>query len=133
MESLNFDNGYRELAINGDESKVIKFNPSDARLLTKITSLIDDVTKKAEGLKTGEDFQNYEKMICDYFDDMLGEGSSQKIFDGVSPVASVDGRFLYEVFLEDALLPYISNSLKDNYKKNMERVKKYTKEIQSDR
>jgi hypothetical protein len=133
MESLNFDEGYKELAINGDEKRVIRFNPSDVSILDKITKLGEEISEKAEALKTDKDFENYEKMICKHFDDMLGKGSSKKIFGDISPIATVNGRFLYEVFLEDALLPYINKSIKDNYEKNMERIKKYTQEIQNDR
>ena len=29
MQSLNFDEGIKSFAINGDESRVIRFNPAD--------------------------------------------------------------------------------------------------------
>lgn len=101
MES--FSRNTVKIAIDGDVSKVIEFNPNDMLLRNRITQFMvdmqtkqDEMTKKAEALdaesKTADgsmpsnvkDVLAFNQEIADYFmgelDDIFGKGASVKLF-----------------------------------------------------
>lgn len=101
MES--FSRNIVKIAIDGDESKVIEFNPNDMLLRNRITEFMVDVQtkqvemeKKAESLDAGEqpadgalpanikDVLAFNQEVADYFigelDDIFGRGASAKLF-----------------------------------------------------
>ena len=100
MES--FSRNTVKIAIDGDESKVIEFNPNDMLLRNRITEFMVDVQtkqvemeKKAEALDAeptaeGEmpanikDVLAFNQEVADYFigelDDIFGKGASVKLF-----------------------------------------------------
>ena len=101
MES--FSRNTVKIAIDGDESKVIEFNPNDMLLRNRITQFMvdmqakqEEMTKKAEALdvegKASDsgmpsniaDVLAFNQEVADYFlgelDDMLGRGASTKLF-----------------------------------------------------
>lgn len=101
MES--FSRNIVKIAIDGDESKVIEFNPNDMLLRNRITEFMvnvqtkqDEMTKKAEALDAGEqpadgalpanikDVLAFNQEVADYFigelDDIFGKGASAKLF-----------------------------------------------------
>lgn len=101
MES--FSRNTVKIAIDGDESKVIEFNPNDMLLRKRITSfMVDlnvkqkemaekaDVLEKANEAAEGElpsniqDVLAYNQEIADYFigemDDIFGRGAAAKLF-----------------------------------------------------
>lgn len=101
MES--FSRNIVKIAIDGDESKVIEFNPNDMLLRNRITEFMvnvqtkqDEMTKKAEALDAGEqpadgalpanikDVLAFNQEVADYFigelDDIFGRGASAKLF-----------------------------------------------------
>lgn len=101
MESFN--RNIVKIAIDGDESKVIEFNPNDMLLRNRITEFMvnvqtkqDEMTKKAEALDAGEqpadgalpanikDVLDFNQEVADYFigelDDIFGKGASAKLF-----------------------------------------------------
>lgn len=92
-----------KIAIDGDESKVIEFNPNDMLLRKRITGFMADMqvkqeemTAKAQSLDeantAGEgempsnihDVLDFNQEVADYFtgefDDIFGAGSSVKLF-----------------------------------------------------
>lgn len=100
MES--FSRNTVKIAIDGDESKVIEFNPNDMLLRNRITEFMVDVqtkqvemAKKAEALDAepaGEgtlpanikDVLAFNQEVADYFigelDDIFGKGAAAKLF-----------------------------------------------------
>lgn len=101
MES--FSRNIVKIAIDGDEGKVIEFNPNDMLLRNRITEFMvnvqtkqDEMTKKAEALDAGEqpadgalpanikDVLAFNQEVADYFigelDDIFGKGASAKLF-----------------------------------------------------
>jgi len=104
MDSLQIDTGEKRIAINGDENRVIVFNPSDTIFREKFYRLIGDFQTKlteyqvrgvaldekkeldANGLPINmSDRLALEKESCLYIrqkiDELFGEGTSQKAFD----------------------------------------------------
>ena len=101
MES--FSRNIVKIAIDGDEGKVIEFNPNDMLLRNRITEFMVDIqtkqvemAKKAEALDAGEqpadgalpanikDVLAFNQEVADYFigelDDIFGRGASAKLF-----------------------------------------------------
>jgi len=99
----SFSRNTVKIAIDGDESKVIEFNPNDMLLRNRITEFMvnvqtkqDEMTKKAEALDAGEqpadgalpanikDVLAFNQEVADYFigelDDIFGKGASAKLF-----------------------------------------------------
>ena len=42
MQCISFDEGYKEFAINNDENRVIRFNPKDFGILTRMEDTLSD-------------------------------------------------------------------------------------------
>ena len=60
MQSISFDEGYKEFAINNDENRVIRFNPKDFGILTRMEDTLSDFEALEKKLKDGneEEFTN---------------------------------------------------------------------------
>ena len=101
MES--FSRNTVKIAIDGDVSKVIEFNPNDMLLRNRITQFMvdlsskqDEMTQKAEALDANakaadgnlpsniQEVLAFNQEIADYFlgelDDIFGKGASAKLF-----------------------------------------------------
>jgi len=99
----SFSRNTVKIAIDGDESKVIEFNPNDMLLRNRITQfMVDMQTKQDEMLKKAEaldaeskavdngmpsnikDVLAFNQEVADYFlgelDDIFGKGASTKLF-----------------------------------------------------
>jgi len=99
----SFSRNTVKIAIDGDESKVIEFNPNDMLLRNRITQFMvdmqtkqDEMTKKAELLDAEaksvdgnlpsniQDVLAFSQEVADYFlgelDDIFGKGASVKLF-----------------------------------------------------
>ena len=69
MQSISFDEGYKEFAINNDENRVIRFNPKDFGILTRMEDTLSDFEALEKKLKDGneEEFTNkYTKRLIQY-------------------------------------------------------------------
>ena len=144
MQNLVFDEGYKEFTINGDESRIIKFNPCDVAILTRIDeakvkileaiNLSEDVELNSEG-KPVDNFENATKIVK-HIDDTIKEQInyifnyevSEVVFGKQSPMANVKGMPLYARFME-SIKPVIETAMKEENEKSRKRVAKYTKGI----
>ena len=143
MENLNFDDGYKEFTINNDESKVIRFNPSDFAIFTRLTeakkviseaiSKVGDIEIDAEGKavdfeKAGQMVENLDKIIKEQVDYVFNSSVSEKVFGNQSPMSNVGGKSLFERFFE-CIEPVISEALTEQRKESKKRVAKYTQGV----
>lgn len=134
MRSLDFDNGIRTFAINGDESNVIRVSVSDANMMTRYENAktrLDEIAEKfresdeggdslAEALTLGD------RELRSVIDCIFGDGTSEHAFGGVNCLSAVSGgRFLFEAFLE-ALIPEIAREVESFAAARAER---YTAEV----
>jgi hypothetical protein len=98
----SFNRNIVKIAIDGDEGKVIEFNPNDMLLRNRITEFMvnvqtkqDEMSKKAEALDVEQsadgalpanikDVLAFNQEVADYFigelDDIFGKGASAKLF-----------------------------------------------------
>jgi len=129
MKSLNIDDGSITLCINGDESRVISFNPTDVNFASRFYELIEDfnskeqeLLKKAKELDDGlanstkntADIFSFTKELDDYFkgklDYVFGLGTSKACFGSIN-VMSIDkkGNRILNNFLL-AITPFITKA-----------------------
>ena len=136
--NLNFEDGFKSIKLNGDENRVIRWNPADINFIDRFLAFQDWIdnefkTKLSEsGLEnlkvTGVDDykQGTIKELGDIFNKKLDETFNSKVsetaFCGVNPISPIkNGKLLFANLL-DALMPVIENSVTD-FK---EARKKYT-------
>lgn len=144
MQNLVFDEGYKEFTINGDENRVIKFNPSDIGMLKRIDeaknkileamNVDKDIELDNEG-KPVENLENASKIVR-HIDDTIKEqinyifnyDVSDIVFGNQSPMANIKGIPLYARFME-SIKPVIETAMKEENEKSRKRVAKYTKVV----
>ena len=131
MQSISFDEGYKEFAINNDENRVIRFNPKDFGILTRMEDTLSDFEALEKKLKDGneEEFTNNlreaEKVVHEKIDSIFNANVHDIIFNHQSPISLVGGEFLFMRVIE-ALVPIVENEVKYEMQKSEKRMSKYT-------
>lgn len=131
--NINFDDGFKEISINGDNDRIIRWNPGDFNLLDKLYALMDwfenDLRSKIENSKIGDGSgqDDYEvgaitslgEDVAAQIDSVFGAGTSKAAFQGANPISPTSsGTFLFENFME-AMIPLVEDSIKlDNRNKS---------------
>lgn len=136
MSNININTGEIRLTINGDENRVISFNPNDLQFIDNLYNLLADFENKEKEYKQRDteidkntELNSYGapinlkdkiklvKEICSYMrekiDIVFGEGTSQKAFGNVNTID------MFEQFFE-GVTPYIE-------KARSTKINKYTK------
>lgn len=144
MKDLSFDEGYKEFSINGDENRVIRFNPSDLAIIKRLEeaknkisesmAIKDDIELDNEG-KPVDSLENYSKVIS-HIDNVIKEqinyifdsDVANVVFGNQSPLANIKGKPLYERFME-SVMPEIKKAVEEESKESRKRVAKYTKVV----
>jgi hypothetical protein len=131
MQSISFDEGYKEFAINNDENRVIRFNPKDFGILTRMEDTLSDFEALEKKLKDGneEEFTNNlreaEKVVHEKIDSIFNANVHDIIFNHQSPISLVGGEFLFVRVIE-ALVPIVEKEVKYEMQKSEKRMSKYT-------
>ena len=131
MQSISFDEGYKEFAINNDENRVIRFNPKDFGILTRMEDTLSDFEALEKRLKGGneEEFTNNlreaEKVVHEKIDSIFNANVHDIIFNHQSPISLVGGEFLFMRVIE-ALVPIVEKEVKYEMQKSEKRMSKYT-------
>lgn len=131
MQSISFDEGYKEFAINNDENRVIRFNPKDFGILTRMEDTLSDFEALEKKLKDGneEEFTNNlreaEKVVHEKIDSIFNANVHDIIFNHQSPISLVGGEFLFMRVIE-ALVPIVEKEVKYEMQESEKRMSKYT-------
>lgn len=131
MQSISFDEGYKEFAINNDENRVIRFTPKDFGILTRMEDTLSDFEALEKKLKDGneEEFTNNlreaEKVVHEKIDSIFNANVHDIIFNHQSPISLVGGEFLFMRVIE-ALVPIVEKEVKYEMQKSEKRMSKYT-------
>ena len=148
MQSIRFDDGYKEFMINDDPNRVIRFNPADYGILERFNIAHKEITKEMEALQADFDIKTdgtpdvpedelneaaemlakVRKLICDKVDYIFGSPVSEAAFGTQSPLSSVKGLPLFERFIR-AAQPFIEKEVKAEQKASQKRVNKYTSQV----
>lgn len=109
MKSINFKKSFKEYAVNGDESKIIRVKLSPD-MLNKIQDTMSEIDKFRDEINENniaEMGRKYGKIINNIFDTDI----CTPAFDGENPFSVVDGgKFLVEAFFE-AFIPVLTEDL----------------------
>lgn len=147
MQSINFDDGRESFAINGDENRVIRFNPADPNLLVRCNEAIEQLSvlrdRIPEGVMIAPDGTLVPKAgvkDIDVIEASIRETNEEvkhvvnhiflsdvydTIFARQSPFCPVGGgRFLIEAFME-AIEPVIRERVKAAREASEQRMNKY--------
>lgn len=145
MRNISFEDGLESFTINGDDNRVIRFNPGDLNLRVraeKALKIISEWKPSLENIKLNPDGTAVEESAevvntLSAFDSMLREEMNyifnadvyDIVFAGQSPLCVVgkDRIFLFEAFLMSAM-PVIEAELGTSLADSQKRVEKYTKD-----
>ncbi len=131
MQCISFEEGYKEFSINGDEKRVIRFNPNDFGILTRMQSTLSDFNELEKKLKESneDDFvgilKDTEITIYKKMDEIFNADVHDIIFNHQSPIALVGGEFLFMRVI-NAIIPIMEKEINKEQKKAEERMAKYT-------
>jgi hypothetical protein len=144
MQNLSFDDGYKEFSINGDESRIIRFNPADFSIIERIKVAYDEI-EKATNLKedielnpdgtavdelgqAAEIVKSINDTIKNQIDYIFNSPVSEAAFGNQSPLGMVKGIPLYERFL-NAIIPVVEKEVKSEMAASQKRISKYTSQV----
>lgn len=110
MKSINFKKNFKEYAVNGDESKIIRVKLSPD-MLDKIDNTLSEIDKFRDEINENniaEMGRKYGEIINNIF----GTDICTPAFDGENPFSIVDGgKLLIEAFFE-AFIPILEEDMK---------------------
>lgn len=110
MKSINFKKSFKEYAVNGDESKVIRVKLSPD-MLNKIQDTMSEIDKFKDEINEdniAEMGRKFGEIINNIFDTDI----CTPAFDGENPFSVVDGgKLLIEAFFE-AFIPILEEDMK---------------------
>lgn len=129
-----FEEGYKEFTINGDPSRVIRFNPSDISIIEraqKVKKEISNEVKALDNLKIEDEEElanavsKVNEIVKEKINYIFGNNVCDVAFGMQSPIASANGLTLAERFIS-AVLPIIQKEIEEEDKKSQARISKYT-------
>ena len=126
MNNISFEEGYKEFAINNDENRILRFNPSDIGLIDRIKSELEKMEVYANEHMTDKD--NYDlsieldQQLRSHVNEMFYEGADKIIFADQNVMTTVNGVTIFERFFR-ALL----NTMEPYVKKEDARARKRSK------
>ena len=126
METLKFDEGFREYDINGDKSRIVRFrvDPNLKERVEKAMADIEQLRAKYGNMK-GDDLYKAGVEFREIINRAFDSDICTPAFGNASPFAIVGGgKMLYEAFLE-ALLPALEKEFRAVQTKPRPEVQKY--------
>ena len=136
---FNFDDGVKEYAINGDTSRVLRVNVSDANLLPRLYDSFVKAQEMVKGLKEykPEEFTmdaakegvdritELDQFIRKGFDEVFYPGAADIVFGNKNVLAFVgNGDTIYESFMT-AFIGVMEKEIKANSTESEKHIQKY--------
>lgn len=144
MQNLSFNDGYKEFSINGDETRVIRVNPSDFALIERFNTAIEDISLKMSEIEdvkidpngeavddlkeTAAMIKEVREYVNEKIDYIFNGQVSAVVFGNQSPLSSPGGITLVEGFL-NAIGPVLNETIQADVKARDARIKKYTSQV----
>ena len=143
MRSINFDDGFKSFCINGDENRVIRFNPGDLNMRVRVEEAQKRIRKWEGSLKAIElnpdgtlvvedeeesaELRGFEDMLRRELNYVFNADVYDTIFSGQSPLCTVgkEKMFLFEAVLQ-SVTPIIEEEIEAFSSASQARVEKYT-------
>lgn len=139
MKSLVFDDGYESFSVNGDSSRVIRFNPADPEIINRALNVQktfrnyhvpDNINLNPDGSPKSDleveaayvtEFSNTMRTV---FNDIFNSDVYDTIFDGQSPLCIVKGHYLFEGVLE-GIMNIVKPAVEEYNRENQKKMGKY--------
>lgn len=137
MDNLNFDVGYKEYSINGDESRILRIKMTDYAIFdrfTKAMKQIDKIAKEYENStantfdEANNLFVSVDRKIRKQIDFIFDGDVSDIIFGNTNCISIAGGKPVFQNFLE-VILPSIKKDIGVEQQKIAEKVHKYTSKV----
>ena len=143
MKSLVFDDGYESFAVNGDPSRVIRFNPADPEIINRVLNvqktfqnyqvpdninLNPDGSPKSDMEVDGAYVSEFSQAMRTAFNGIFNSDVYDTIFDGQSPLCIVKGRYLFEGVL-DGVLDIMKPAVEEYNRENQKKMGKYLSDL----
>ena len=143
MRSINFDDGFKSFCINGDENRVIRFNPGDLNMRVRVEEAQKRIRKWEGSLKAIElnpdgtlvvedeeesaELRGFEDVLRRELNYVFNADVYDTIFSGQSPLCTVgkEKMFLFEAVLQ-SVTPIIEEEIEAFSAASQARVEKYT-------
>jgi len=133
MNKIVFNDGYKTYQINDDENAIIKVMTTDLEIQDRYVTAIKRIEEKKDALGINnadydvdsKDITILGAYVKEQIDYIFNSPVSDTVFKGTNLLSPVDGKFLFEHFL-DAIIPEIVKDLNIEAKKIHDRTKKYT-------
>ncbi|MDE6424601.1 MAG: hypothetical protein K2K89_00430 [Ruminococcus sp.] len=130
MQSLNFDDGLKRLAINGDENRVIVVNATDVGIVARYKEKLPEIEKLSVETGDSEEIMNIlDKKVREFVDYIIGSPVSETVFGKTNCLSMAGGQTIFENFLT-AYMEYMKPEIKAEYEQSKKRVEKYTAQLQ---
>lgn len=134
--NIKFENGMKSFVINGDENKVIYFNPNDFNILKRIDTAvknIEEISKKYEQAQINNDsvmtmFSQCDKEIREQINFVFGNDVCTVAFGNSNCLSFAGGKPICMNFL-DAVVPILKSEIKAEQEKSKKNIEKYTKQV----
>lgn len=129
MQALNFDDGLKRLAINGDENRVIVVNPTDVGIIKRYREKFPEIEKLSPDTENYEEAVNIlDKKVREFVDYIIGSPVSETVFGETNCLSIAGGQTVFENFLT-AYMEYMKPEIKAEYERSKKRIEKYTKQL----
>ena len=131
MENLIFSDGLKTFAINGDESRVIRFSPTDIGIVKRFQA----AKERMEGLAAqyGEEnsveaIESYDAVMREIVDDIIGSPVSDTVF-GAQNCCSMAGCVPIALGFLEAVAAVVKDAAEQEQALSRERIEKYTSQL----
>lgn len=114
MKSINFDEGYKTYAINGDESRTIKIRLNDFNLIKRVKAMmteIESLKDKYSGKLDANTMIEFDSSVREIIDKAFDTDLCANAFGNANICNVVNsGKLLFESFFE-AFMPILKSDL----------------------
>lgn len=129
MQSLNFEDGLKRLAINGDENRVIVVNPTDVGIVSRYREKLPEIEKLSAETRNSEEIPDIlDKKVREFADYIIGSPVAETVFGRTNCLSMAGGQTIFENFLT-AYMEYMKPEIKAEYERSKKRVEKYTNQL----
>lgn len=142
MEKLSFNDGLKELEINGDPNRILRYNPGDIGILDRLETAyrkVNDKYKELQGVKlsptgnaldeaseTAGIIRDLNKSLRDTFDTIFYPGAADIVFGYMNPLAIAGGKTVFENFM-NAYTQLVKPQIEKEARTMQKHINKYKK------
>lgn len=121
---LSFDDGYKNIELNGNPDKIIRINPTDTQFINRISGF-DENNPDFEKLKLAADsVDKLDMAVKDLINEIFGYDISLIVFGTDSCLSPAGGQPIFMNFMQ-CIFAYINECSVEERKKSQEKLNSY--------